>query len=199
MAELARIDAALHAQREALAGARAVAEQIRAEHAAVVKLARDELRPAPPMPDLPDDQPVRDALHRLLYARGNIGSQVSAALAAAVPVVVSGWGKARPDLDQRAAQLAAAADDLAAEYAAWWSLVHEARSAAENADPNARTVNGPSTRMRPRPEAQDVLLAAAGVDLCGVRSARPLVDGVTGHAPRMTSSAVFNSVPSPRC
>lgn len=105
-------------------------------------------------------------MHRLLRAREALIARQVEILAAALPEVVRAWDTARPGLDARAREIATEANSLAESYAAWHRLLSEVRRAAEQDRGAGRIRNGPSTRMRPRPTASDVLLAALGVDLC---------------------------------
>lgn len=167
-AEGQRVRAAEAEHRAALTQLATEAAQLRAEHDKAAAAARATYAAAPPMPELPDGQPHRDALHALLRARAALTTRRVQILAAALPEIVLAWDAARPLLDERAREIATQATALAEEYAAWWRLLRDARRANETSDPNKRVRNGPSERMRPRPTAVDVLAAATGIDLCGV-------------------------------
>lgn len=183
-AEAARLDAAEATLYAALAEIGRGNDQTRADHKAAAEAARAALQPVPPMPELDDGRPQRDAIAEIIRARSGLETVRLGSLADALPRVVSAWHDARQHLDGRAREIADAAEALAGEYAAWWSLLHDARHAEETHDPNHRVSNGASERMRPRPAAPSVLEAAAGIDLCGVLSAHTTRSPITGKTER---------------
>jgi len=175
----ARVLADVTAEREALAvglaQARAdlsalvaEADRLRAEHAAACYEARALHARMPPAPDVPDSSEAQELVHRLMGEGPALVDRERHTLAAARADVEAAWSDARPHLDAEAADLLAAVEALAARYAAWWGLVRDVRHAAETADANARTTNGPSTRMGQQPDALAVLAAGRGADLCAV-------------------------------
>jgi len=154
--------------RAALADLDREATEIRAAHDRAAALARAEYAAIPPLPELPDGQPHREALHELMRARDALGPRRTEALATALPAIVRAWDAARAPLDDQAREIAGEAAALAEEFATWHRLLRDARKAAEQpTSTRGRIRNGPSERMRPRPTSGDVLAAAAGVDLCG--------------------------------
>ena len=171
-AELETLAAAESEHRTAIEEISTEATRLRAEHQAATRDAQARHRAVPPPPDLPDPSPHRDALHRIVQARRDVGERERAALAGSVAVVEDAWQAARPDLDARAREIAAQADALAVEYGAWHRLVRETRQADERTG-NTVTTNGPSTRMGATVTAADVLDAAAGVDLCAPHPIQP--------------------------
>lgn len=180
-AALERINQAQERHRSALAEIRRQADQVRVDHKAASRAARRDLTAVPPMPELPDGQAHRDALRELVHLRSDVAARRRAALAAALPDVMDAWAEAKPKLEAKARDIVQPVEELAETYVGWWSLLRVCRQAGEGADPTARITNGPSTRMRPRPEPQDVLLAAAGIDLCSVRPFRTRPAPVTGE------------------
>lgn len=195
MAENERLNEAKAGHRRVLAELRAEVDRLRAEHDVAVKEARRTLQAAPPAPELPDGQEHRNAITSIEWAQGELTGRRTRALADAAPDVSARWQATRAVLDERARAIAAEAEALAREYAAWWSLLSEVRGAEEQRNPNRIIRNGPSTRMRPRPTAASVLDAANGADLCGVLSMHVTRTPVTGAASDGSGRAVADPGP----
>jgi hypothetical protein len=141
------------------------AERMRNQWAADCDVARAKHAALPPQPVLPDDSGFTDLLHRLVRERPALLDAEHAALAAGAPEVEAAWQDARAALDARAVALLGQIEALAGEYQQWWTLVYEARTAGERADPNVRALDPPSGRMR-RVDVAAVLAAGAGADVC---------------------------------
>ncbi|MEZ5185627.1 MAG: hypothetical protein R2720_07775 [Candidatus Nanopelagicales bacterium] len=133
--------------------------------------AHAEGRPAPPEPLPPEDPtPERDLISALARQRADLDRDRRSALAAIAPDLEAEWQEALPRLAEavRATPVGVLPARLR-EVRNWHRTLHAARLAVETADPNAREIDGPSTRMRDGIDLPDLLDLAEGVDLCAAR------------------------------
>ncbi|WP_142111070.1 hypothetical protein [Rarobacter incanus] len=148
-----------------LAALQAENEQKRTEWENAAAQARQSLQPAPEPPQLEDGHRLQELLLHIRNEEAGLYRAEREALAGAAVKVEEAWQAQRATLDAQAADLATKVDTLVGQYAEWYALLHECRAAVEN-DSNSQILNGPSTRMRARPDRANVVtLAANGVDL----------------------------------
>lgn len=177
LAERAQLTEAREGHYAALAGIRERNEAAKAEYKRACAAAELDLTASPAPPDLEDGQHHRDALTSIGWRLADLAEEERRLLADALPEVLAIWqGQVRQPMEERAREVAALVEEVAEPLTAWWSLAHECRTAKDATE--RRVTGGEATRMRARPEASDVLLAALGVDLLAVRPVRGRIDRI---------------------